>query len=90
MTFNMPWNFNITDRAAIRQQCTIYQSSLAQYLRLGHSLTINLAQDGETPEDVLNLDSEVLTEIDQRVNHLISVVRTLLQEKTDSAACPEH
>ena len=90
MTFNMPWNFNITDRAAIRQQCTIYHSSLAQYLRLGHSLTINLAQDGETPEDVLNLDSEVLTEIDQRVNHLISVVRTLLHEKTDSAACPEH
>ena len=71
MTFNMPWNFNITDRAAIRQQCTIYHSSLAQYLRLGHSLTINLAQDGETPEDVLNLDSEVLTEIDQRVNHLL-------------------
>ena len=31
-------------------------------------------------------DSKVLTEIDRRVNHFISVVWRLLQEKTDSAA----
>lgn len=36
--------------------------------------------------DVLNLDDEVLTEIDHRVNHFISIVWTLLQERTDSAA----
>ena len=42
---------------------------------------------GRLTTDVLNLDSEVLTEIDQRVNAFISAVWTLLQEKTDSAAC---
>ena len=41
---------------------------------------------GRLTTDVLNLDSEVLTEIDQRVNAFISAVWTLLQEKTDSAA----
>ena len=42
---------------------------------------------GQLTTDVLNLDSEVLTEIDQRVNAFISAVWTLLQEKTGSAAC---
>ena len=41
---------------------------------------------GQLTTDVLNLNGEVLTEIDRRVNHFISVVWTLLQEKTDSAA----
>ena len=41
---------------------------------------------GQLTTDVLNLDGEVLTEIDRRVNHLMSAVWTLLQEKTDSAA----
>lgn len=41
---------------------------------------------GQLTTDVLNLDGKVLTEIDQRVNHFISVVWTLLQGKTDSAA----
>ena len=30
------------------------------------------------------------TEIDRRVDDFMSVAWTLLQEKTDSAACPEH
>ena len=41
---------------------------------------------GQLTTDVLNLDGKVLTEIDRCVNHFISVVWTLLQEKTDSAA----
>ena len=41
---------------------------------------------GQLTTDVLNLDSEVLTETDQRVDDFISVMWTLLQEKTDSAA----
>lgn len=41
---------------------------------------------GQLTTDVLNLDGEVMTKIDRRVNHFISVVWTLLQEKTDSAA----
>ena len=41
---------------------------------------------GQLAADVLNLDGEVLTEINRRVNHFISVVWTLLQKKTDSAA----
>lgn len=41
---------------------------------------------GQLTTDVLNLDGKVLTEINRRVNHFISVVWTLLQEKTDSAA----
>lgn len=41
---------------------------------------------GQLTTDVLNLDGKVLTEIDQRVNHFISIVWTLLQEKADSAA----
>ena len=42
---------------------------------------------GQLTTDVLNLDGEILTEIDQRVNGFMSAVWTLLQEKTDSAAC---
>lgn len=45
---------------------------------------------GQLTTDVLNLNGEVLTEIDRRVNHFISVVWTLLQEKTDSAARSAH
>lgn len=41
---------------------------------------------GQLTTDILNLDSEVLMEIDQRVNDFISAVWILLQEKTDSAA----
>ncbi len=41
---------------------------------------------GQLTTDVLNLDDEVLTEIDQRVSDFLSAVWTLLQEKTDSAA----
>ena len=41
---------------------------------------------GQLTTDVLNLDGEVLTEIDRRVNHFMSTVWALLQEKTDSAA----
>nr|WP_325204517.1 DUF6076 domain-containing protein [uncultured Oscillibacter sp.] len=41
---------------------------------------------GQLTADVLNLDSEILTEIDRRVNHFMSTVWVLLQEKTDSAA----
>jgi len=41
---------------------------------------------GQLTTDVLNLDGKVLTEIDRRVNHFISIVWTLLQERTDSAA----
>ena len=41
---------------------------------------------GQLITDVLNLDGGLLTEIDQRVDDFISVVWTLLQEKTDSAA----
>ena len=41
---------------------------------------------GQLTTDVLNLDSEVLTEIDRRVDDFMSAVWTLLQEKTDSAA----
>ena len=42
---------------------------------------------GQLTTDILNLDSEVLMEIDQRVNDFMSTVWMLLQEKTDSAAC---
>ncbi|MDE7262085.1 MAG: hypothetical protein K2N78_08535, partial [Oscillospiraceae bacterium] len=41
---------------------------------------------GQLTTDVLNLDSEVLTEIDQCVDDFMSAVWTLLQEKTDRAA----
>ena len=41
---------------------------------------------GQLTTDVLNLDSEVLTEIDRRIDDFMSAVWTLLQEKTDSAA----
>ena len=41
---------------------------------------------GQLTTDVLNLDSDVLTEIDRRVDDFMSAVWTLLQEKTDSAA----
>ena len=41
---------------------------------------------GQLTTDVLNLDSEILTEIDRRVNYFMSTVWALLQEKTDSAA----
>ena len=41
---------------------------------------------GQLTTDVLNLDSDVLTEIDRRVDAFMSAVWTLLQEKTDSAA----
>lgn len=41
---------------------------------------------GQLTTDILNLDNEVLTEIDQRVNDFISAMWILLQEKTDSAA----
>ena len=41
---------------------------------------------GQLTTDVLNLDREILTEIDRRVNHFMSTVYGLLQEKTDSAA----
>ena len=41
---------------------------------------------GQLTTDVLNLDGEILTEIDRRVDDFMSVAWTLLQEKTDSAA----
>ena len=41
---------------------------------------------GQLTTDVLNLNSEILTEIDRRVDDFMSVVWTLLQEKTDGAA----
>lgn len=41
---------------------------------------------GQLTTDVLNLDDELLTETDRRVNDFIAGVWTLLQEKTDSAA----
>ena len=41
---------------------------------------------GQLTTDILNLDSEVFTEIDRRVDDFMSAVWTLLQEKTDSAA----
>ena len=41
---------------------------------------------GQLTTDVLNLDGEMLTEIDRRVDDFMSAVWTLLQEKTDSAA----
>ena len=41
---------------------------------------------GQLTTDVLNLNGGLLTEIDRRVDDFISVVWTLLQEKTDSAA----
>ena len=41
---------------------------------------------GQLTTDVLNLDSEVLTEIDRRIDDFMSATWTLLQEKTDSAA----
>ena len=41
---------------------------------------------GQLTTDVLNLDGEILTEIDRRVDDFMSVPWTLLQEKTDSAA----
>ena len=44
-------------------------------------------QLGQLTTDVLNLDSKVLTEIDRRVDDFMAAVWTLLQEKTDSAAC---
>ena len=40
---------------------------------------------GQHTTDVLNLDSEVFTEIDQRINNFMTAVWALLQEKTDSA-----
>ena len=41
---------------------------------------------GQLTTDVLNLDGEILTEIDRRVDDFMSGAWTLLQEKTDSAA----
>ena len=41
---------------------------------------------GQLTTDVLNLDGEILTEIDRRIDDFMSAVWTLLQEKTDSAA----
>ncbi|WP_297871831.1 DUF6076 domain-containing protein [uncultured Oscillibacter sp.] len=41
---------------------------------------------GQLTTEVLNIDSKILTEIDRRVNHFMSAVWALLQEKTDSAA----
>ena len=41
---------------------------------------------GQLTTDVLNMDSEVLTEIDRRVNDFMTAVWILFQEKTDSAA----
>ena len=41
---------------------------------------------GQFTTDVLNLDGEILTEIDRRVDDFMSGAWTLLQEKTDSAA----
>ena len=41
---------------------------------------------GQLTTDVLNLNGEILTEIDQRVGDFMFAVWTLLQEKTDSAA----
>ena len=41
---------------------------------------------GQLTTDVLNVDGEILTEINRRVDGFMSAVWTLLQEKTDSAA----
>ena len=41
---------------------------------------------GQLTTDILNLDGEILTEIDRRIDDFMSAVWTLLQEKTDSAA----
>ena len=41
---------------------------------------------GQLTTDVLNLDGEILTEIDRRVDGFMSAVWMLLQKKTDSAA----
>ena len=41
---------------------------------------------GQLTTDILNLDGEILTEIDRRVDGFMSAVWMLLQEKTDSAA----
>lgn len=41
---------------------------------------------GQLRTGVLNLDSEILTEINQRIEDFMTAVWTLLQEKTDSAA----
>ena len=48
---------------------------------------------GQLTTDVLNLDGEILTEIDRRVDDFMSVAWTLLQEKTDKigrASCRER
>jgi hypothetical protein len=41
---------------------------------------------GQCSTDILNLDSAVLTELDQRIGKLMPVVKNLYSEKTDSAA----
>ena len=41
---------------------------------------------GQCTTDILNLDSAVLTELDRRIGKLMSAVKKLFLEKTDSAA----
>ena len=41
---------------------------------------------GQLSADILNLDGEILTELDQCINDFLSTVLPLFQEKTDSAA----
>ncbi|SBW06027.1 conserved hypothetical protein [uncultured Eubacteriales bacterium] len=42
---------------------------------------------GQCATDILNLNDQVLNEINQRINAFMPSIATLLQEKTDSAAC---
>ncbi len=41
---------------------------------------------GQCTTDILNLDDDVLEELDRRIEKLMPAVKSLLQEKTDSAA----
>lgn len=41
---------------------------------------------GQCTTDILNIDGEVLGELDRRIEKLMPAVKSLLQEKTDSAA----
>jgi len=42
---------------------------------------------GQCATDILNLDGEVLSEIDRRINAFLPLALDMLQQKTDSAAC---
>jgi hypothetical protein len=42
---------------------------------------------GQCTTDILNLEDKVLNEIDRRINAFMPLAATLLQEKTNSAAC---